>query len=60
MRCPPVSGIFPPAIGAAVTAVMRDLTGDTAIDRGVGEAERTDEAGGLPFVWKRQQNHHNC
>lgn len=50
VKCPLERGILAPAMGAAVTAVMKDLTGDTAIDNGVGEAERTDEAGGLPLV----------
>lgn len=38
-----------------VEAVIRDLTGETAIDKGVGEDERTDDAGGLVFVWKEKE-----
>ena len=39
-------------VAEIVEAVMRDLTGETAIDKGVGEDERTDDAGGLVLVWQ--------
>ena len=38
-----------------VEAVIRDLTGETAIDKGVGEDESMDDAGGLVLVWERER-----